>query len=258
MIFSFSHLLQPWLLPPGICFLLILIGFIISFYYAKIGKSIAIFGVISVWLLSTPIVAYYLINRLQNQYPLLETFPVDTHGVIIVLGGGNTIQKEYGNKLTVSDTTLHRVNYAAFLHQKTQLPILTSGGKGMLGEKSEAELMAEVLQNNFNIHAKLEEDQSRTTADESFYVAKILKENQLKHAYLVTNAWHMPRSVYIFQCRGISVTPAPMDYILYGPGYSILSFFPNIQALDASAIAMHELIGLAWYHLRYAKTCVPS
>jgi uncharacterized SAM-binding protein YcdF (DUF218 family) len=256
MIFSFSHLLEPWLLPPGICFLLILAGFIISFFYHTIGKSIVILGIVVLWLLSTPFIAYHLIDRLQNQYPLLETFAADPASVIVVLGGGNIMQKEYHNKWTVADSTLHRVNYGAFLHQKTQAPILTSGGSDYAGGASEAQLMAEVLKNNFKISTKFIEDKSKNTANESFFVDKILKDNHIEHAYLVTNAWHMPRSVYIFRCRGITVTPAPMGYILYGPGYSILSFFPNIQALEASAIAMHEWIGIAWYHFRYANTCV--
>lgn len=259
---SLSHLLEPWLLPPGINFLIILFGIVIRLLFRRTGRFIILVGFISLWLLSTPIVSYKLLDVLQNQYPVLEILPGTSNktssGVIIVLGGGDTTQKEYGNKRTVSDYTLHRVNYAAYLHQQTHLPILVSGGKDSPGSQSEADLMADVLKENFGIDAKFKEGSSENTADESLLIAPLLKQHNIDYAYLVTDAWHMPRSMYIFHCKGIPVTAAPMGYIVTGPGYSILSFFPNVQALYASSIAFHEYIGLLWYYFRYHTTCIKT
>ena len=258
-VYTFSHLIEPWILPPGINFLIIVFGIVISFIFRCTGRLIALIGLVSLWLLSTPIIAYKLLNTLQNQYPLLQTSSLaqnNSQDVIIVLGGGNTVEKEYGNKETVSDFTLHRVNYAGYLSQQTHLPIIVSGGRYSLSEQSEADLMFDVLKNHFNIKSILKEDKSATTADESRLMIPILKENHFKRAYIVTDAWHMPRSMYIFQCRGINAIAAPMGYIVYGPGYSLLSFFPNVQSLSASNIALHEYIGLVWYHLRYGQTCI--
>lgn len=175
---------------------------------------------------------------------------------IVVLGGGDMIEAEYGNKRTVSDYTLHRLKYAVFLHDKTKLPIIVSGGKADAALASEADLMADVLQNDYHIPSVIKEGLSLTTADESKLIASLLKQHHFNRIYLVTNAWHMPRSVYIFQCAGIKVTPAPMGYFLYGPGYALISFLPNIDALYASSIAIHEYIGLTWYHFYYGKKCV--
>jgi uncharacterized SAM-binding protein YcdF (DUF218 family) len=65
----------------------------------------------------------------------------------------------------------------------------------------------------------------------------------------------MPRSVFIFECWGIKVIPAPMGYFVYGPGYALISFLPNMDALKTSSIAVRELIGLSWYHLSHGKMC---
>lgn len=254
-LYTFSHLIEPWILPPGINYLIIFLGLLISIVFNNTGKIIALIGFISLWLLSTPIIAYKLLAQLQDQYPLQHTLLNNPHEAIIVLGGGDTYQKEYGNKHTVSDFTLHRVNYAAHLHQQSQLPIIVSGGRHSLSENSEADLMSAVLKQNFNINS-IKEDSSLTTADESLLMIPILKEKQFNRIYLVTDAWHMPRSMYIFQCRGINAIAAPMGYINYSPGYSLLSFFPNIQSLYASSIAFHEYIGIVWYHLLYGKSCI--
>ena len=141
------------------------------------------------------------------------------------------------------------------MHQKTNLPIIVSGGKPKGYLSSQADLMATVLKNNYHLTSSLKEDKSRNTADESHFLSSLLKHNHLNTIYLVTNAWHMPRSVFIFQCAGIKVLPAPMGYYLYGPRYSVLSFFPNKDALYASVVALHEYIGLFWYHLYYGKQC---
>jgi len=237
-----SHLIEPWILPPGINILIILFGiFFITLGLTRTGIFISLIGFISVWLLSTPIVAYDLLDKLQNQYPMLSFPPniVNEAQLIIVLGGGDTIQKEFGFKHTVSDNTLHRVNYAAYLSHAFHLPMLVSGGRCGIGADTEADLMADVLEKNFKITPAFKEDKSANTAEESVYIQSILKKNNIPRAYLVTDAWHMPRSMYIFHCQGINVIPAPMGYIQYGPSYTPLSFFPSIHALAASSMALH-------------------
>lgn len=257
--FALSHYMQPWLLPPGLNILLVVLGLCIWCYWPTVGKIISIVGFISLWLLSTPIVAYNMIDILQNKYAMLQPDSLDNSqpdDAIVVLGGGDSVEAEYGYKHTVSDFTLHRLKYTAYLHNKTHLPIIVSGGKSNGSMDAEADLMDSLLQDNYNIKADIKEDKSLTTADESKYIASILKQKQFHGIYLVTNAWHMPRSVFIFQCLGIKVTPAPMGYYVYGPGYALISFLPNMDALYASSIAIHEFMGLFWYHLYYGSRCV--
>lgn len=260
MMYSVSHYLRLWILPPGFNLLLVFLGYLFLFYSRTLGRICIFSGFISLWMLSTPFVAYGLMDYLQDQYPLLSSNLLNhpqSHSAIVVLGGGDSIEKEYGNKHTVSNFTLHRVNYAAYLHKKMKLPIILSGGKSLSDvPDSEADLMATVLRDNFNITTWLKEDKSLTTVDESKFLRPILKNNNIKTIYLVTNAWHMPRSVFIFECAGIDVIPAPMGYLIYGPGYSFISFLPNIDALYASSLAIHELIGLFWYHAHYGNHCV--
>lgn len=129
------------------------------------------------------------------------------------------------------------------------MPIIVSGDKS--DSSDTADLMSIVLQINFNAQINLKKDKGLNTADESKLIAPLLKQQGFHHIYLVTNAWHMPRSVYIFKHAGIDVIPAPMGYIKGQDNYSYKSFMPNVEALFASSVAIHEFIGLAWYHLYY-------
>ncbi len=251
--YLFSHYLQIGLLPPGLNLLIIILGGIIWCYWQMAGKIVMMIGIVSLWLLSAPIIAYNMIDILQNQYPLLQMDQLNTstsHHAIVVLGGGETVQAEYGNKNTVSDFTLHRVDYAAYLHQKTHLPIIVSGGKANREGVSEAELMSNILKKNFHIKTILKEDKSLNTADESQFIAPMMKQYHFDAVYLVTHAWHMPRSVFAFQCAGIKVIPAPMGYYVDKPDFALINFLPNIDALHVSSVAIHEFIGLLWYHFK--------
>ena len=247
---NLSHLLQPWLLPPGINILILLIGIFIYFFSRKTGMIITLTGILSLWLLSTPFVAYHMIAVFQNKYAMLQPANLDkpdSQDAIVVLGGGDAVEAEYGNKHTVSDATMHRLQYAAYLQNTTHLPIIVSGGKYLAYPETEADLMAGILHDNYNITVAFKEGKSVNTADEGKYIAALLLEHHIQHVYLVTNAWHMPRSVAIFQRSGIHVTPAPMGYYVYGPGYAFISLLPNIHALMASSVALHEYIGMLWY-----------
>lgn len=253
-ILSFSHYIEPWILPPGFNLLLIFFGWVVGCFCLRTGKLFVILGILSLWSLSLPFVAYNLINELQDQYSLLSEQIINTpqpHTAIVVLGGGDTIAAEYGYKQAPSDVTMQRLNYAVYLHKKMHLPIIVSGGKENGAIKSEAALMADYLKQQFNITADFIEDKSRNTAEESKYILPILKKGQFKKIILVTNAWHMPRSMSIFKRAGINIIPAPMGYYVYGPDYSVLSFLPNMAALNASSIAFHEYIGLVWYRIYY-------
>lgn len=257
-LYAVTQFLKPWLSPPGLNLLPILLGLLLYVRLRKLGMFFIILGFLSFWFLSAPVVVYSMLNVLQDQYPILQ--PLDLahpkkNYAIVILGGGDTVRAEYGYKHTVSDATRNRVNYAAYLQQKMHLPILVSGGKNKGAAISEAELMMNHLQESFQIKADYVENESVTTADESKYVSTILKQNHLEGVYLVTHAWHMPRSVYIFKCAGINVIPAPMGHYVYGPGYALISYLPNMEAFYASAVAMHEWIGLLWYHLYYGNQC---
>lgn len=254
MLFYINHFVEVWLLPPGCNLILACIGFLLWRSRPKLAKGLVIFSFLALWLFSTPITTRYLLNNLQYRYPTLSPSELraEKDAAIVVLEASlNMNTPEYGQP-TVTENTLARIRYAAFLHKKTGIPILVSGNDPGHPTINQADYMAEALQNYFNVPTKWKEDKGYNTAQEGIYSAQILKAAGVKKIYLVTHASHMPRAMYAFQNKGLEVVAAPTGYKGFGRSLGQLStYLPSMEALDVSQGAMREYIGMAWYRLYY-------
>ncbi len=136
--------------------------------------------------------------------------------------------------------------YAASLHQRSELPLLLTGGNPSEAEAdSDAEVMQRTLQMQ-QLSAKWVEPRGRNTAESARYTADMLLPQGLKCIVLVTNAFHMPRSVSQFEQVGFEVVPAPNE--VYGPlELSILHFLPTPAGLYNTRFALNEVVGQLWY-----------
>ena len=144
------------------------------------------------------------------------------------------------------------MRYAAFLKDKTGLPLLVSGGKSDGDVVSEAELMAQVLQDSFAVSADWLETASRNTAENAGYCAEILQQHGVNKAFLISHAYHMKRAVYVFKKEGLQITPAPIvSGVQDLEVSSVPGFVPTYSRLNWSTIALHEYFGLLWYRIRY-------
>ncbi|MDD5126411.1 YdcF family protein, partial [Methylovulum sp.] len=169
---------------------------------------------------------------------------------IVVLGGGENSGLEYHQARTVNERTLLRLRYAAKLARDTGLPVLVSGGKVFQEEyPPEAQLMAEVLQNEFHIPVKWQEPSSRNTAENARFSRQLLQTQAMDKILLVTQAFHIPRAVWSFQNAGFQVLAAPTAFFSGSPSESPLRFIPSANALEKTFLVLHEYLGLLWYRL---------
>ena|SRR3990167_1692217 len=264
MVFYYiSHFIQIWIFPPGLNILLASIGFVLIRSQPLLATILIANSLIILWILSTPNVAYLLINYLQKQYPVVDHVlkSKDANGAIVILSGGGTdTAPEFNNKPMTNAATLIRLRYAIHLHNKNpDLKLIASGGS--LGDDfyTDAQLMTDDLQEYFHERAPLIENRSITTQDEAKYIAPILHKHQIKFAYIVTHAWHMPRTMYIFKFyfrdTKVKLIAAPTGFNNFNFKFRVFNYLPSIGALEASCIALHEYVGLLSY---YISTTVAS
>ena len=102
--------------------------------------------------------------------------------------------------------------------------------------------MAETLKQSFHAKTIWVEDQSNDTAENATYSAKMLKQQGITKIALVSQAWHLPRAIKLFEQQGLTVTPAPTGYTSE-EAEAIAQWLPKASALDKSSIAIKEYLG---------------
>ena len=243
-----TNLISAFLLPPFNLLFVALVGLFIARSYPRFGHTLLIGSFTLLWLCATPYFTEGALHLLEGQIK-----PVDVQAqpadAIVVLGGGTYFHApEYGVD-TVGDGTLARLRYAAKLQRETDKPVLVTGGKPLGNDLSEAQQMKLVLEQEFKVPVRWTEDASENTLENARHSYQLLQKSGIKRIYLVTHAWHMPRSILAFQSAGFDVVPAPTAFTTRYRT-DLLSFIPNAGALSGNRTFMHEIIGLLWYRLK--------
>jgi uncharacterized SAM-binding protein YcdF (DUF218 family) len=237
------------LIPPNIFILLALTGVLLAWRWRAAGLVLATAAVLCVYLASLPLVGFALMRSAEGLAGVVSgVSPPGPPGAIVVLSAEYSHSERPGGHDQVGPVTLERLATAVRLAHRTGLPILVSGGWLPHADNSLAGMMAEALATDFNMPPRWREDRSRTTYENALYSAEILRRAQIRSALVVTDPWHMARALWSFDAVGYPAVAAPVDSAAT-LNLSVGSFFPQVPALMESYLALHELIGLAWYEL---------
>lgn len=247
MLTQIVHLL---LLPPGLqCFLTLIAAVLAYRGYVRMASLLTTFAVLSLYVLATPMGSSLLAAPLQQRHaPVSDLVQLRHAGyqAVVVLGSGRVSSApEYGGVDTVSAWSLQRLRYAAKIYRQSGLPLLVSGGAHRVGQVSEAELMASVLRDDFNVPVRWLETTSKNTQQNAQASVSLLAQHGITHIILVTDALHMPRAQRYFVQAGFTVLPAATGYLSPASSYSLLAWLtPQHESLATSRRALHEWLGL--------------
>jgi uncharacterized SAM-binding protein YcdF (DUF218 family) len=242
-------LLTALLLPPALPLLLVLLGLLLVLLRRRrAGIGLAFAGTAVLWLLSCQAVAMLLASSLLPPVQAVQAAQLARVQAIVVLGGGVMPQApEYGTAQP-TPPTLRRLRYGAWLARRTGKPLAFAGGVGWSAAGTafapEAEVAGRVWREDFGITPRWLDDRSRDTGENAREMHRLLAADQVTRIALVTDAWHMPRSVLEFQRAGFTVVPAPTGFpsVQTRP---LLAWLPSSEGLWLSRQVLRELLGLA-------------
>jgi uncharacterized SAM-binding protein YcdF (DUF218 family) len=246
-----TNLIAAFLLPPFSLLLLLALGIILLYRRHKFANNLILASFCILWAVSTPYFAEGALHLLETR-----TVPVDIGrqdaDAIVILGGGTYFRApEYAGQDVVGDATLVRLRYGAKLQRETGKPILVTGGMPLGNGVPEAEQMRAALEQDFHVPVQWTESTSNNTYENAHNSSRILRQANIRKIYLVTHAWHMPRSAEIFRRAGFEVVEAPTAYTTRYRT-DLLTFLPQAESLRDSKIFIHEIIGMLWYRLKLA------
>ena len=242
-----SKLFTYLVLPPGIFIILLLVA---SFFAKKFKKTLFL-SALFFYALSNSYVADFLLSPLEKPYN--KTFKNPKADAVVILGGGHITG--------VANTPLlpsayKRALWGIILSNKYNLPILFSGG-GLNSSYSEADAFLDVvkeLKEGLHVEVNLlkTENKSLDTYENAKYSKEIFKHLNIEKPtiLLVTSAYHMNRSIKLYEHFGFRVIPMATDFQISYHEKTIWDLFPNIGAFKRSYTALHEYFGLLNLYLR--------
>jgi uncharacterized SAM-binding protein YcdF (DUF218 family) len=244
-----------WIVASPIT-LMILVGLIgVLLARSRIGRLSQALSAIALTLLLavavTPL-GYGLLSPLENRFPQPPPDMPAPYGILILGGALNGPMSLAHNQATFEEG--ERVVQAALLARRyPDARVVFSGGNGWaLGEPpTEAEAVRKLLIDLGVDPARITlEDRSRNTDENARFSAALLHPEPSQRWLLVTSAFHMPRSMGLFEKAGFNVTAYPVAFRTIdppsgGPPWDIY-VSRNMRAFE---IGMREWIGLLGYRL---------
>jgi uncharacterized SAM-binding protein YcdF (DUF218 family) len=255
-----SKLLPTLIYPLGLASLMMIVALILR-RWLRLQSLILVLALLLLWLGGNRWVANGLALSLESQYRAPD--PVPKAEVLVVLGGG-TNPAESPRQMVELNGAGDRVLDAVRLYREGKAKyILASGGvlEWEAHTSTPAEDMAFLLEwMGVPKEAIWLQNKSQNTYEDALYCAQILKEKGIDRILLVTSAWHMPRSVKLFEAQGLSVIPVPTDYNVTQASWErtwkggwqeiALNLFPSASNLSMTSRMLKEYLGLFVYGLR--------
>lgn len=213
------------------------------------GRWLALGTVLLLAALATTPIGVLLVQPLEDRFPQPSAGMPSPDG-IIVLGGAIKDAASRARGQIVFDQGERVVQAAILAKRYPNARVIFTGGNGSIfgGRSQEAEEAQELLV-ALGVDPKriTLEDASRNTDENARFTAKLVLPEPRQRWLLVTSAWHMPRSMGVFEKAGFNVTAFPVAFRTMGDGSDRQWGGDPAQNLETFEIAAHEWAGLAAY-----------
>jgi uncharacterized SAM-binding protein YcdF (DUF218 family) len=241
-----------WIFASPIDSLLIaaLVGVLLtSTRFARTGRAVAGLAILLLIAAATPPLGYLLIAPLEDRFPPPSPDMAPPDGIII-LGGAVNGEVGQARGQTVFGEG-ERMTEAVLLAQRyPKASIIFTGGNGLLALEASTEAPeAKRFFTQFGVDpARITlERKSLNTDENARFTAKLLHPGRAQRWLLVTSAYHMSRSMGLFEKAGFNVIAYPVAYRTTGAGEHHQLDFDPARNLRTFELAMHEWIGLVAY-----------
>ncbi len=237
--------------PLNLSLLVAVIGLVVwRLGWVRSGFFAVVLAVAWLYVSSTAQFSYYLMGKLEQQFPAPALDEIEQVDAIVLLGGGMRGDSRSG---TLPDLNQYadRLVHAVYLHNAGKADYILLTGGSAAGARSEARLMADILTvMGVSPESLILEEQSRNTRDNAVNSAQILRERDMHRILLVTSAFHMPRAFTLFDREGLEVMAAPTDFSRVIIKSTLPGGIPGVKNLYRTTLALHEIVGYQVYRLR--------
>lgn len=203
--------------PSNLLLSLILLGLLLALLprARRLGIGLALIVTLATIGLGLLPIANYVLLPLEERFPPFRDDGEPVDGIILLGGAVEAAESTSRGSIVANESSERVLDTIQLAHRYPNARILISGGGGtVFGEgAAEAPIIAEFLKSlGIDSRRMIVEDRSRTTYENAIFSRELVKPQEGERWLLVTSAWHMPRSIGVFEKAGFPVTPYPVDF----------------------------------------------
>lgn len=251
---SLRGLAKTLALPPGILIVLLFLGLVLI--RKGIGRFLVFLSLLLLYAISIGATTIWLASHLET-YPATTPAEIESQqaqAILVLLADMKTNNPELDGQASLSRLSLERMDYAVWLHRRTGLPLILSGGVLDEDEKPIAELARDWLAQQ-GIEPLAIENESGNTWENLVESTAVVEKLGLSRVVLATHAWHMKRAVFCAERNRLDVIPAPLRFMYRPPSYGYrfytADWMPRASAITENYLLLHEHVGNLWYRQVY-------
>lgn len=249
-----------WVLiqPGNFLFFMLLIGLVWNKYshkksaYKKIGRRLIVISITAMSLIGFTNISNWILWPIEGRMDIYrnQTDQGPYSGIIVLGGSEQMAQSTAANQATFNQQSERLTEAAALARKFPNLPIIHSGGTRPdpdgFSENDVARLF--FTQASIDLSRVRFDTKSYNTHSNALESKALIADGEAGKWFLVTSAFHMPRSVGTFRQADINIQPYPVDYktSLNYDGLLSFNFSENFQRFD---LAIHEYVGLLAYYI---------
>ncbi len=225
------------------------------------ARAVAPGAVLLLAALATTPIGLLLVAPLENRFPqpLADMPPPDG---IIVLGGALRERESAARGQTVFSQGERVVEAAILAKRYPDARVIFSGGIGSLLKENSTEAQEAQEAQKLLVALGVDpsritlEDRSRNTDENARFTAALVRPQPKQRWLLVTSAYHMPRSMGLFEKAGFNATAFPVAFRTLGEGRGQPWESDPARNLETFEVAAKEWIGLAVYRATGRIDCL--
>jgi len=242
-----------WLLfaPLNLGLLLALAGLVAQSWAPRAGRGIAFAAVAAMMVMTFSPAGKLLLRPLEQRFPVPSADAPAPHGIIILGGAIDDELTEKHGEVDLQEGASRLTEAALLARRFPDAKVFYTGGSAYAngGVSREAEEGRGLLVGlGVDKDRTGVETRSRNTDENARFSAAILKPQPGQVWWLVTSAFHMPRSMGLFRKAGFDVVAYPVDFRTYGDDRDYRAQLLRVNELSLFDLALHEWTGLTAYY----------